>query len=64
MSAHGCNFTIISRDPNVWRARCNCKRRWDGPSYEVVEDYWREHVHAAIGKVVEPAGNQGGRWTP
>jgi len=64
VSAHGCSFVITDRSPINWRATCRCKRVWNGPTYEAVEDGWREHVHATVGKVVEPAGKRDGRWTP
>lgn len=63
-SKHGISVTIIRRDPNVWRGRCDCGPKWDGPTYEAVEDEWRKHVHARTGKVTKPWGDKEGRWTP
>ena len=61
---HGCSFVIVSRDPNVWRATCGRHQTWDGPTYEVVEDEWRKHVHAETGTAPNPCGDKTGRWEP
>jgi hypothetical protein len=68
-SKHEGSFTIVWRNDDntkrTWRAKCNCKFGvWEGPEYEVVEDEWRKHVHAATGKAPKPCGNKAGRWEP
>lgn len=64
MSAHGITVEIISRDPNVWQARCACKSKWTGPTYEAVEDFWREHVYASTGSITKAFGDRSvPRWS-
>lgn len=64
---HGCSFEIIERGPNnswqTWLATCKCGERWTGPSYEVAEDKWRQHVHAITGSAPQAMGNQAERWS-
>jgi hypothetical protein len=65
---HGCDFEIIERSPDntshTWLASCACGTKWSGPTYEVVEDKWREHYHVASGVAPSPFGHKAGRWTP
>jgi hypothetical protein len=67
-SKHGCSFEIIRRDQNGrgsrWLASCACKTRWDGATYQEVEDEWRQHVHGITGKAPSPTGGDEGRWMP
>jgi hypothetical protein len=68
MSGHPASFEVISRDASaratLWRAICGRHLRWDGPTYEAVEDEWRKHVHAETGTAPAPMGNRNGRWMP
>jgi hypothetical protein len=64
---HGGSFEVIERASNgkatAWLASCACKTRWTGDSYEVVEDKWRQHVHALTGVAPKAMGSQADRWS-
>ena len=52
-------------NPVVWEAKCGRHAAWTGPSYEAVEDKWRQHVYEATGQAPEPAGDTTvSRWSP
>ena len=63
-SKHTLSVQIISRGPNVWQGKCARHAVWTGPTYEVVEDEWRKHVHTETGKVPDLCGDRAGRWMP
>jgi hypothetical protein len=65
VSRHGASFRIVGRNPNVWQAKCGRHAAWTGPTYEAVEDSWREHVWAETGKAPPPGGETlTDRWSP
>lgn len=47
--SHSFSASVVSHNPNVWLARCGNHAAWDGPTYEAVEDAWRQHVHEETG---------------
>lgn len=68
MSAHGVSVTVTARRQDgmatQWQARCACREKWSGKTYEAVEDGWRQHIHALTGRAPRPCGEKGGRWMP
>lgn len=65
---HGGSFEVVERDAKnvavTWLATCVCGEKWGGPTYEAVEDRWREHVHSVRGRAPRAHGDQKGRWQP
>lgn len=64
---HGMSAEVIERDERgrgtAWLVTCGCKTRWTGPTYEVVEDKWRQHLHAETGTPAGPMGDKTDRWS-
>lgn len=65
---HGFSAEVIARNEQgiatQWLGKCARHAKFAGPSYEVVEDEWRKHVHAETGSAPKPMGNKADRWQP
>lgn len=62
---HGLTMvTIELGDRHTWMSGCICGEHFLGFTYEVAEDYWREHLYDATGKTAPALGNQENRWSP
>jgi len=51
---HSGTFSIISRNPNVWQAKCERHATWTAATYAEAEDLWREHVWQETGHAPKP----------
>jgi hypothetical protein len=67
MSAHGCSFSVTERGADnkatKWVGKCECGDAFVGPTYEAVEDGWRQHYYGATETVPAPMGVKEDRWS-
>lgn len=68
-SKHGASFEVIERDSAgrgiTWLARCSCRTRWTGATYEEIEDKWRRHAYEVTGAAPKAMGDTvAERWAP
>jgi hypothetical protein len=62
---HAISAKIIARHPNVWQAKCGRHFTETGPTYEAIDDAWRQHVYEETGYAPQAWGDTSiERWEP